>query len=186
MRILIDTEKLNYDAFPTETGEPGDEFITRKKLESLSTIHTLFLCDGKKCNNCSYPTCKHTRDLNHAQNFEHYTEYDMDIHIEKGKPKRLQDWQFAVKKDPYESAAAEAYVTAINILAVEYLIKTHNEAEYGWWCSKVNSLSETELESLQIHLSLNMHASSLGAMITQGDYEHQKEVLFDFLKGEIS
>lgn len=72
MRMIIDTEKLNYDTFPTETGEPGDEFITRKKLESLSTIHTLFLCDGKKCNNCSYPTCKHTRDLNHAQNFEHY------------------------------------------------------------------------------------------------------------------
>lgn len=146
----------------------------------------LYLCNTKKCNNCSYPACKHTRDFKHAANFEHYTQNGFDLYIEKGKAEREQDWQYAVKKDPYESAAAEAYVTAINILAVEYLIKVHNEAEYGWWCGKVNSLSESELESLQIYLSLNMHTSTLGAMITQEDYDHQKEILFDFLKGEIS
>jgi len=31
-------------------------------------------------------------------------------------------------------------------------------------------------------LSLNMHIDNLGAMITQEDYEHQKELLFKFLE----
>lgn len=28
----------------------------------------LFLCDQKRCPNCSYPECKHTTDFNHAKN----------------------------------------------------------------------------------------------------------------------
>lgn len=28
----------------------------------------LFLCDRKRCPNCSYPECKHTTDFNHAKN----------------------------------------------------------------------------------------------------------------------
>ncbi len=27
-----------------------------------------YLCDTKKCKNCSYPTCRHTSDVNHAIN----------------------------------------------------------------------------------------------------------------------
>lgn len=29
----------------------------------------LFLCDRKACEKCSYPTCKHTPELEHARNF---------------------------------------------------------------------------------------------------------------------
>lgn len=27
-----------------------------------------YLCDTKKCKNCSYPFCRHTSDVNHAIN----------------------------------------------------------------------------------------------------------------------
>lgn len=29
----------------------------------------LFLCDRKACEKCSYPTCRHTLELEHARNF---------------------------------------------------------------------------------------------------------------------
>lgn len=29
----------------------------------------LFLCDRKTCEKCSYPTCRHTPELEHARNF---------------------------------------------------------------------------------------------------------------------
>lgn len=37
----------------------------------------LYLCDCKKCKECTYPICKHTDDLNHAKNKEErvYKEY---------------------------------------------------------------------------------------------------------------
>lgn len=85
------------------------------------------------------------------------------------------------RRDPFKSQEAEAYVTAINILAVEYLIKTNNEEEYVGRTDQVNSLSECELDALWGYLAINMHTSTLGAMITQGDYDHQLENLFDFL-----
>lgn len=85
------------------------------------------------------------------------------------------------RRDPYKSPMAAAYTTAINILAVEYLIKTDNREEYARRVHQVYDLTEVELEILHIYLDLNMHISSLGAMITQGDYEHQREILFDFL-----
>lgn len=28
-----------------------------------------YLCDRKQCPNCTYPTCRHTRDITHAKNF---------------------------------------------------------------------------------------------------------------------
>lgn len=88
------------------------------------------------------------------------------------------------KRNPYANNAAAAYVTAVNILAVEYLIKTDNEAEYGRLCEKVYKLDLGDLESLFILLDLNMHTSSLGAMITQGDYDTQKRILLEYLEGK--
>ena len=85
------------------------------------------------------------------------------------------------KRDPYWHTFAEGYVTAINILAVEYLIKTKDEETYGKYCDIVNKLSIEELDDLKFALSFNMHTSSLGAMITQGDYDHQREILMDYL-----
>ena len=81
----------------------------------------------------------------------------------------------------YKSNASNAYVTAINILAVEYLIKTNDQAEYIRRVNQVYDLTEMELEDLYFWLTFNMHTSTLGAMITQGDYAAQRELLFDFL-----
>lgn len=85
------------------------------------------------------------------------------------------------KRDPYKSNIADAYTTAINILAVEYLIKTDDREEYSRRVQQVYELTENELDSLHIYLSLNMHTSSLGAMITQEDYDSQKDILLEFL-----
>lgn len=85
------------------------------------------------------------------------------------------------KRNPFVSTEADAYVAAINILAVEYLVKTNNEEEYARRCNQVSDLSETDLSILWCCLSLNKHTSTLGAMITQGDYENQREELLYFL-----
>lgn len=86
------------------------------------------------------------------------------------------------KRNPYANNAAAAYVTAVNILAVEYLIKTNNEAEYGRLIDVVYKLDLGDLTHLFLLLDLNMHTSSLGAMITQGDYDSQKRILLEFLE----
>jgi hypothetical protein len=85
------------------------------------------------------------------------------------------------RRDPYKSDIAAAYTTAINILAVEYLIKTDNREEYSRRVQQVYELTEDELVILDVYFSLNRHDSSLGAMITQGDYEDQREDLLYFL-----
>lgn len=86
------------------------------------------------------------------------------------------------RKSPYVNDLAEAYVTAVNILAIEYLVKQNNYDEYGKWVEIVYRLTEEELYTLQARLSINAHTSSLGAMITQGDYESQREDLMEFLE----
>lgn len=74
-----------------------------------------------------------------------------------------------------------AFNAAVNILAVEFLVKTDNEEEYSKWINKVYSLDDTDLEVLNVCLSLNMHTKNLGEMITQGDYDTQKGILFNAL-----
>lgn len=101
--------------------------------------------------------------------------------IRDGKNICVEDKWNTFRRDPYKSPIAAAYVTAINILAVEYLIKTDNREEYSRRVHQVYELTEDELDILDIYFSLNMHTSSLGAMITQHDYDHQREVLLDFL-----
>lgn len=86
-------------------------------------------------------------------------------------------------KDPYKNVETAAHVTAVNILAVEYLIKTDDREEYSRRIEQLRALTEDDLTVLHIYLDLNMHISSLGAMITQGDYEHQRDILLDFLDG---
>jgi hypothetical protein len=87
-------------------------------------------------------------------------------------------------RDPYKNAETAAYVTAVNILAVEYLVKTHNPDEYSRRINQVYTLTEDDFVVLHVYLDLNMHISSLGAMITQGDYEYQREILLDYLDGK--
>lgn len=94
---------------------------------------------------------------------------------------RTEKQHDSFRRDPYRSDIAAAYTTAINILAVEYLIKTDNREEYSRRVKQVYELTEDELVILDVYFSLNRHDSSLGAMITQGDYEGQREDLLDFL-----
>lgn len=70
---------------------------------------------------------------------------------------------------------------AVNILAVEYLVKTNDEKEYGRRIDQLYNLDDYDLSLLGIALELNMHIDNLGEMITQGDYEYQKEALFKVL-----
>ena len=84
-------------------------------------------------------------------------------------------------RNPYKNIETEAYCTAINILAVEYLVKTVNREEYSRRVEQIYALSEDDLTILHIDLSLNMHTSTLGAMITQNDYNTQREYLLHFL-----
>lgn len=84
---------------------------------------------------------------------------------------------------PFANESTNEIINAsVNILAVEYLIKTNNETEYSKQVDKLRKLSEAQLSSLDVSLSLNMHTANLGAMITQGDYENQKETLLSFLE----
>lgn len=70
----------------------------------------------------------------------------------------------------YSCSEAAGYVAAINILAVEYLVRTNNPKEYARRVNQVCSLSMTQLDELDFVLELNRHISTLGAMITHGDY----------------
>ena len=70
---------------------------------------------------------------------------------------------------------------AVNILAVEYLVKTDNKKEYSRRIDQVYALDESDLVNLTIALSLNMHIGNLGDMITQGDYDYQVLELLEFL-----
>ena len=82
----------------------------------------------------------------------------------------------------HKDELCEAYTASVNILAVEYLVKDNNPEEYAKFIEKMHKLDKCDLASLYIHLSHNMHTSSLGAMITQGDYDFQKEALLAFLE----
>lgn len=85
------------------------------------------------------------------------------------------------RRNPFSCIEADAYVTAINILAVEYLVKTQNPEEYSRRAHQVSELTDDELSVLWVWLSLNRHTSTLGAMITRGDYEYQRDDLLEFL-----
>ena len=82
---------------------------------------------------------------------------------------------------PYKNVETAAYITAINILAVEYLVKIYDWDEYSRLVKQVYELTEEELHDLFILLDLNKHISCLGAMITQGDYDEQRNNLLYFL-----
>lgn len=83
----------------------------------------------------------------------------------------------------HECERCEVENAAVNILAVEHLVKENNYEEYSRKIDIFRSLSDDELSDLYFSLSLNMHIHNLGCMITQGDYEYQKEILFLFLDG---
>ena len=85
------------------------------------------------------------------------------------------------RRDPYKYPESEAYATAINILAVEYLIKTDNKYEYNRRIDQLNSLNWADLNCLWIELAFGIHASYLGAIIAHGDYEYMLGTILEFL-----
>ena len=61
-----DRKKLQ-EQLAAEIGQPVvllPSGVSRAKERNI-----LFLCDRKACEKCSYPTCRHTPELEHARNF---------------------------------------------------------------------------------------------------------------------
>lgn len=61
-----DRKKLQ-EQIAAEIGQPVvllPSGVSRAKERNI-----LFLCDRKACEKCSYPTCRHTPELEHARNF---------------------------------------------------------------------------------------------------------------------
>lgn len=79
-------------------------------------------------------------------------------------------------------AHRDIWDAAINILAVEFLVKENNPEKYKECTDILSSFDDIDMEDLRIDLSLNMHIQNLGEMISQGDYDEQKEILFYGLK----
>lgn len=79
-------------------------------------------------------------------------------------------------------ANRDIWDAAINILAVEFLVKENNPEKYSELHDILSSFDDIDMDDLQIDLSLNMHIQNLGEMITQGDYDEQKEILFNALR----
>lgn len=75
-------------------------------------------------------------------------------------------------------ANRDIWDAAINILAVEFLVKENNPEKYKEYTDILFSFDDIDMEDLRIDLSLNMHIQNLGEMISQGDYDEQKEILF--------
>ena len=75
---LLDRIKRAARAFkgnPINTIEYGLEVKECKKCEKgirdAESIKVMYICNLKKCDNCSYPSCEHTSDIAFAQNFRH-------------------------------------------------------------------------------------------------------------------
>lgn len=62
-----DVRKKLQEQLAAEIGKPVvllPNGVLRAKERNI-----LFLCDRKACEKCSYPTCRHTPELEHARNF---------------------------------------------------------------------------------------------------------------------
>lgn len=78
-----------------------------------------------------------------------------------------------------------AFNAAVNILAVEFLVKTDDRESYSKYINALNTFDEIDFEILYVSLSLNSHLNNLGEMITQEDYDYQKESLFTMLNEQM-
>lgn len=81
-----------------------------------------------------------------------------------------------------ERICPDAYNAAVNILAVEFLVKERAIEKYSRYIKILYTFDTLDLLCLDISLSFNKHISNLGAMITQGDYDSQRDILFAALK----
>lgn len=81
----------------------------------------------------------------------------------------------------YTDYKHEAWVAALNVLAVEFLAKTNQPDKYTQYCERLSTLTDDELDILHIDLKINHHITSLGHMLSHGDYDWVKGALFEFL-----
>lgn len=82
----------------------------------------------------------------------------------------------------YSSGAAEAYAASVNLLAVEFLVKKNDPESYSKYINIFYTLTDEDLDELDFILSLNRHISTVGAMITQGDYDSLLDILIEYLE----
>lgn len=83
--------------------------------------------------------------------------------------------------DHWNEQAKIAQNCIVNILAVEFLIKTNDAESYSKWISIANTMDEVDNKNLYFTLALNRHINNLGEMITQDDYKSLKEDIFEYL-----
>ena len=87
---------------------------------------TFYLCDRRKCHNCQYPTCKHTDNIFHANNFyvanKSFWERDKD-EIKIAKEKAYWDVIFLIKdiKDNYKDDEKIKVIDELENKIKEYL-----------------------------------------------------------------
>jgi hypothetical protein len=81
----------------------------------------------------------------------------------------------------YSDRKHEGWVAALNILATEFYVKVRDPMRYSYYCDKLNSLSDDDLELLCSLLEINNHITSLGHMMSHNDYDSVKDTLFEFL-----
>jgi len=72
-------ERCDCGTLPNDTVQP--QTILENNAE-VCNGDILYLCDKRCCTRCSYPTCRHTKDIRHAVNFEKAS-YGKNIFIEK-------------------------------------------------------------------------------------------------------
>lgn len=60
----------------------------------VTVIDICYICDRKRCSDCSYPTCMYTTDVTHAATFVEYA-YDKskDIHYYREEPIIMADFE---------------------------------------------------------------------------------------------
>lgn len=82
----------------------------------------------------------------------------------------------------YTDFKHEAWIAALNILAVEFLVKTNQPEKYQHYRDELDSLSDDNLTIMHAYFDMgNGHTTSLGHMLSHGDYDSLKETLFDLL-----
>lgn len=85
----------------------------------------------------------------------------------------------------YTRVEAEAWAAALNILAVEFYVKSNDAEKYSHYCTILNSLNDNDLDVLHCLMQINNHITSLGHMFSHGDYDSVKDTLFEFLDEKI-
>lgn len=70
-------------------------------LEGVTMSKVFFECDRRKCLNCSYPLCRHTEDIEHAEHFKNEC---------SGYYEKIDDFRYSVKHGHWETIGGGIFV----------------------------------------------------------------------------